>query len=177
MCYECALSSPLFNYDLPDISPNNWEEDLGWVLGTEGAGRILALIADDPDFAFLCKGCGRSLAPWSSKDDVYEETYHLEEHYGIPLETPGKRVPSAKLRKQIFKLYDHACFGCGARTNLHLDHILPVSRGGDAAFRNLQPLCERCGQAKGDGLPEDIEVHSDIYFGPYPSDGFPGLFW
>jgi hypothetical protein len=54
---------------------------------------------------------------------------------------------------------------------------MPRFHGGDAAFRNLQPLCTRCGQKKGNTLPTEVSVYSDLYFGPYPSDAYEGLFW
>jgi hypothetical protein len=38
-------------------------------------------------------------------------------------------------------------------------------------------LCKVCGDLKGDDLPEEVDVWLDFYFGPYPSDGFEGLFW
>jgi hypothetical protein len=41
----------------------------------------------------------------------------------------------------------------------------------------LQPLCEDCGQLKGDLMPEEIDIYSDIYFGEEPPDNFEGLFW
>jgi 5-methylcytosine-specific restriction endonuclease McrA len=83
--------------------------------------------------------------------------YHLEEHYGIPLETPGRRKPSRKIRDRIFQLYDQQCFSCGSGGPLHIDHIRPQAKGGDSAFRNLQPLCGVCGNLKRDTEPEEIQ--------------------
>lgn len=47
----------------------------------------------------------------------------------------------AKLRKLILK--DGVCYitGCGIRTNLALDHIIPRSEGGSNAPSNLAPIC------------------------------------
>jgi 5-methylcytosine-specific restriction endonuclease McrA len=42
------------------------------------------------------------------------------------------------------------CAICG-RPAEHLDHVIPISRGGTDAPSNLQPLCARCNLAKGDG--------------------------
>jgi 5-methylcytosine-specific restriction endonuclease McrA len=78
----------------------------------------------------------------------------------------------------IKKFYQGKCFRCErSDVKLHIDHIVPQSKGGDAAFRNLQPLCEKCGNEKGDDMPSDLEFYSDLYFGPYPSDSYEGLFW
>jgi 5-methylcytosine-specific restriction endonuclease McrA len=176
-CDECILSYPFRREGLPDITEHNWENDIAWKLGEDALLEVQQELGDDPDFAFCCKRCAGGLAPWNG-DAVHVVRYHLEEHYGIPLYTPGQKRPPEKLRKEVFKLYGNACFACG-RTGegLHIDHILPQSAGGDAAFRNLQPLCEACGQKKGDAIPEDVDVWSNIYFTRPPSDGYEGLFW
>lgn len=175
-CFSCALSDP-FMKDHPADIGRNWRDDVSWQLGDETLRRIKKELRKNSDFALICKRCGTELHPWKG-DDVWVVTYHLEEHYQIPLETPSRKTVSRKVRNQIFALYDRTCFGCGATNKLlHLDHILPKSKGGDSAFRNLQPLCKACGDLKGDDLPEEVDVYSDIYFGPYPSDGYEGLFW
>lgn len=43
------------------------------------------------------------------------------------------------------------CVVCGDRQNLHVDHIVPVSRGGsETDLQNLQLLCASCNTAKRD---------------------------
>jgi 5-methylcytosine-specific restriction endonuclease McrA len=43
------------------------------------------------------------------------------------------------------------CVACGAREYLHVDHIVPVSRGGsETDLQNLQLLCATCNTAKRD---------------------------
>lgn len=176
-CEECILSHPLHQHDLPDITPSNWEDDIAWNLGEDTLNQVKNELDADPDFSFLCKKCQRNIAPWHG-NPIHAVVYHMEEHYDIPLYTPGKRNPSEKLRNQIFELYGNVCFACGkSGPGLHIDHIFPQSHGGDAAFRNLQPLCELCGQKKGDTLPEDVDVWSNIYFLRQPSDSYEGLFW
>lgn len=47
---------------------------------------------------------------------------------------------------------DRACQLCGAgpdETVLHVDHIVPVSRGGLSDLSNLRVLCARCNLGKG----------------------------
>lgn len=176
-CASCAASDP-FIYDRPpDIYGRQWRRDISWKLGEDTLRIIKKELRENNNFAIICKKCGNELRPWD-EDQVWVVNYHLEEHYGIPLETPGREKPSAKLCGKIIELYNHTCFGCGkSNKDLHIDHIYPKSKGGDAAFRNLQPLCEECGNMKGNNLPEEIEVFLDIYFGPYPSDSYEGLFW
>jgi 5-methylcytosine-specific restriction endonuclease McrA len=84
------------------------------------------------------------------------------------------------MRSLVIEFYEHTCFGCGISdtiAKLTIDHIIPQSRGGDAAFRNLQPLCEACQQKKADHRGEEIKVHDNMYFRSPPGDSFEGLFW
>lgn len=174
-CDECIQSEVFFSGGPPDIIRESWEVDVLLNLGPDTLEIIVGALEEDPDFSLLCKKCHAPLRPWDG-EDIYILNYHLEEDFGIPMETPGRK-PSKRLRRLIIDLYGKACFGCGTTDReLHIDHVLPQSKGGDAALRNLQPLCEACGIEKGDSMPDEVKVFSDIYFGPCPSDGYEGLF-
>lgn len=173
-CEGCALSDPLCQSPVPEISPVDWKQDVLDSLGDDTLRAIQGNRRQDPDWALSCKRCSRDLRPWS-RDDVWVVTYHLEEHYRIPTVVPNQNA-SRRLGEIIKKLYGRKCFRCGSSDSLHLDHILPRSKGGTAAFRNLQPLCELCGQKKGSGLPTEVTVYSNLYF-ESDADSRLGLFW
>ena len=40
------------------------------------------------------------------------------------------------------------CLSCGKECALHIDHVIPVSKGGTSDISNLQPLCRSCNSTK-----------------------------
>lgn len=59
--------------------------------------------------------------------------------------TRGQRV-------RILERDGYRCQLCGAETHLCIDHVIPVSRGGDSSDDNLQVLCHSCNTKKGNKL-------------------------
>lgn len=58
----------------------------------------------------------------------------------------------------IYKRDNYKCRECGATnkdTVLHIDHIIPVSKGGRSVLSNLQTLCRECNMAKFNRIWED----------------------
>ena len=64
------------------------------------------------------------------------------------------RAISDKLRYTVLKRDNFKCCACGASpakdpsVDLHIDHIIPWSKGGEAVIENLQTLCSRCNIGK-----------------------------
>jgi HNH endonuclease/Homing endonuclease associated repeat len=64
------------------------------------------------------------------------------------------RDPSLRLRWQILKRDRFTCCSCGASpaltlgVELHVDHIIPWSKGGKTIIENLQTLCSHCNLGK-----------------------------
>jgi hypothetical protein len=57
---------------------------------------------------------------------------------------------STALRQAIFDRDGHECLSCRTHEKLSIDHIIPLAKGGDNSFENLQTLCTSCNSAKGD---------------------------
>jgi hypothetical protein len=55
-------------------------------------------------------------------------------------------------RQRILERDGNACIHCAAKDALCIDHIIPVSRGGDSSDDNLQVLCSACNTKKGNKL-------------------------
>lgn len=73
-----------------------------------------------------------------------------------------KRDINNRLRFLVLSRDNFTCCACGASpakdggvTQLHIDHIIPWSRGGETVIENLQTLCSDCNLGKSNLLPED----------------------
>ena len=66
------------------------------------------------------------------------------------------RKISDKLRYSVLKRDNFKCCACGASpakdpsVELHIDHIIPWSKGGETTLDNLQTLCSKCNIGKSD---------------------------
>lgn len=85
-----------------------------------------------------------------------------------------------RFKRVVFRRDDFTCQACGRRptwTNKHgiefpdvnqlcCDHIKPLSKGGPTELWNLQTLCRKCNEAKGDKLnwKPDCIVDLDEWF-------------
>jgi len=69
------------------------------------------------------------------------------------------RVPFKKIilsRKNILRRDGHRCQYCGrSDLSLTIDHVMPVSRGGEDTWENLVCACVDCNNRKGDRTPEE----------------------
>lgn len=78
---------------------------------------------------------------------------HLEHKYkrralirGLPFGDSISRPKSAK------------CFWCGKKikgSDIHMDHVVPLSRGGENTFINVVASCKHCNLSKGAKMPND----------------------
>ena len=70
--------------------------------------------------------------------------------------TQKGRNPSTRLRFEVLARDKFTCRFCGASptkdpsVTLHIDHIVPWSKGGETSFDNLQTLCSKCNLGKSD---------------------------
>jgi 5-methylcytosine-specific restriction endonuclease McrA len=70
-----------------------------------------------------------------------------------------KRSPSERLKVQVLMRDGNKCRLCGITVtgdNIHFDHILAWSKGGETTLENLQVLCEAHNLAKGNIGYDDI---------------------
>ena len=44
--------------------------------------------------------------------------------------------------------FDHCCAYCGTNGDLHMEHVIPISKGGEHHLGNIVPACQRCNYSK-----------------------------
>lgn len=65
-------------------------------------------------------------------------------------------VPTA-VRRTVFERDGWTCQSCGGKTELVIDHVIPVDEGGGNEEENLQTLCVLCNARKTNHVPEGVE--------------------
>ena len=64
-----------------------------------------------------------------------------------------------KIKAITLKQQEYACAICGTDLRdrvFHMDHVIPLSRGGTNHYSNLQVVCPGCNYRKGVMLPEEM---------------------
>lgn len=51
--------------------------------------------------------------------------------------------------KEIRRIYSSPCLYCGSTTQISVDHVVPIYRGGRHSIGNLAPACKLCNSSKG----------------------------
>lgn len=79
----------------------------------------------------------------------YEETKKQE-----------RKIMNDDIRYNVLKRDNFTCKLCGATARdgakLHVDHIIPISKGGKTVMSNLQTLCDRCNLGKSNKTEDDM---------------------
>ena len=58
-------------------------------------------------------------------------------------------VHNSERRLYYLNKFDNKCFLCDSTRNLQIDHIIPITLGGDNSEHNIQVLCKLCNCKKG----------------------------
>lgn len=69
---------------------------------------------------------------------------------------PGRPAIPPRVRNAVFSRDGYACTYCGTEEGpFHLDHVVPVSKGGENTEDNLVVACAACNLSKRDKTPEE----------------------
>ncbi|KAF8043584.1 hypothetical protein BT93_A1799 [Corymbia citriodora subsp. variegata] len=69
-----------------------------------------------------------------------------------------RRVKSNLSRKNILYRDSYTCQYCSSGENLTIDHVLPISRGGEWTWENLVTACAKCNSKKGHKTIEEANM-------------------
>jgi hypothetical protein len=99
-----------------------------------------------------------AFAAWAS-DGASMQPYVVEPAANF---SRAPRAISWRLRARVLMRDGATCQMCGASpqsgAKLHVDHLIPWSRGGQTTLENLRILCVQCNIGKGDVMPESEEL-------------------
>lgn len=75
------------------------------------------------------------------------------------LSNTTENIFSEKDRRQLLLEFDGCCAYCGVKPDkLEMDHIIPLSRGGQHTKSNIVPACFNCNRSKGARTPEQANM-------------------
>lgn len=105
----------------------------------------------------------RRFGTWTNALQSFVKGYMDENDAELPMpieSTKGMKTEvrdvNLRLRWRVMNRDKFKCCCCGASpaidptVKLHVDHILPYSKGGKTTLDNLQTLCSKCNLGKGD---------------------------
>lgn len=101
-------------------------------------------------------------------NDEDEDTTTSDEPAPADAEFEAKAIDSFKprygIRWQVFDRDDFRCVACGKSAHdgvlLHVDHIIPRSKGGTNTIDNYQTLCNECNLGKSNKSTRDLRKKS-----------------
>jgi hypothetical protein len=106
---------------------------------------------------------GRFLADVPALDNIirdYGKTF-IKNAEKASEKSEKKPKRTTNVRELLWNSYPHICGLCGEQINsideMHVDHIIPLSRGGKDILANLQLTHARCNMDKGNTLFEESE--------------------
>lgn len=93
------------------------------------------------------------IANWRARNPEYARKYYQMNPQVISQINANRRQKISQGRfsitaKEIKKIYASACIYCGAPAT-HIDHVVPLARGGRHCIGNLAPACAFCNLSKG----------------------------
>ena len=138
--------------DVGYINKNN-QKNLGYrgISETHVSAKSYEMECLDCGHKYLANGCDI----WLRKCPACGITNKRQRNSTMNIKKSTRAI-SDKLRYQVLKRDNFKCCACGASpakdpsVELHIDHIIPWSKGGESTLENLQTLCSKCNIGKSD---------------------------
>ena len=122
------------------------------------------------NFAVDCCGTQRySLSEFDAGVSAALEDYRARRwDYKAQIKKSKRTRPkrSIRVRELLWNSYPHICGICGKQIDsfdeMHVDHVIPLSRGGKDILANLQLTHAKCNLEKGSAMPECDDEGEDV---------------
>lgn len=129
---------------------NASDETLNTNVPLQGAIRLLYLgraeIIEAADGAFIHSSNGVPVWPWPTIIRLIRYVWiSREKIYGPPQVT----------KRGVLDRDSHVCAYCGSKRANTVDHVIPRSKGGRTAWKNLVAACRECNNKKRDRTPAE----------------------
>ena len=89
-----------------------------------------------------------------AKNRVNQRKYRVQRNERERLRKINLRATPELIRAQwerIKRKHKQRCYYCGIKHDkLTIDHVIPISKGGDNSLYNIVPACQVCNSKKGD---------------------------
>lgn len=92
----------------------------------------------------------RLRAAWRHMTDPEYRLYHRQKskrRKALMRSSVGIQLSGRQVRAR-FAEFGHSCAYCGAAGDLHIEHVVPISKGGTHAMGNIVPACRHCNFSK-----------------------------
>lgn len=93
----------------------------------------------------------RRRSRWKFMTDLRYRLYHRAKSRARKVAqrggTPSHLTPSHLWRHWL--AFDHSCAYCGSSGDLEVEHVVPISKGGQHHLGNIVPACHSCNSNKG----------------------------
>ena len=88
---------------------------------------------------------------------LYEVNVYIRVYYNNPSNGVNEEKTKFLTYEELTQNYHNWQKGKEYGVKLHVDHIIPITRGGKTVMSNLQTLCERCNVGKSNKIDKDFE--------------------
>lgn len=177
-CYGLDMGAPV---RVPTVNSDGWETDLLLLGFPPKVIEKLQIDIDEgiePERGPWCYVCGDWLPWWENEEGCYTKEVEFTDYFSFE----EKEHPDVRkwMKKRIIEMYGRKCFSCNkilSDDEITIDHIVARSRGGTGNQFNLQVLCEKCNNSKGDKAAVDKKAILHFPMRPVPSDDYEGVTW
>jgi uncharacterized protein YjbI with pentapeptide repeats len=176
-----ACSFVVCNFGAANLSRTSFNDDAGpyqfsncWFIGADLSGasffNVYSIPIESSSYFDECEFISADLTNSSWVLHEFEDWSSLRTcNRGLPSERPQRSRSATEkvsiprgLRYQVFERDKHRCLSCGRSRRkyrdleLHVDHVVPESKGGLTRIDNLQTLCKDCNLGKGNRYDTDL---------------------